>query len=247
MNAPSLSVVIPAFNEERRLPPTLRSIGAYLAETGLPHEIVVVDDGSSDRTAELVQEITHGTAVLVRNERNRGKGAAVRRGMLVARGERRLLSDADLSTPIEELARLMAQLDAGADVAVGSRAAAGARIEVHQTFLRENSGRLFNLAVRLLVVPGIADTQCGFKLFSGRAAQEIFAACRVDGFCFDVEALFVARRRGLRIAEVPVVWRNDTASRVTLLRGALAFWDLLRIRAWGLRGVYRPGGVPASL
>jgi dolichyl-phosphate beta-glucosyltransferase len=148
------------------------------------------------------------------------------------------MTDADLSTPIEELDRLCARMDEGHDVVIGSRALPGSRIEVRQPWYRENMGRVFNLFVRALAVPGVTDTQCGFKLFSGAAARDVFSAARLDGFSFDVEVLFLARRKGYRIAEVPVVWRNDAATRVSLLRGFLAFPDLLRIRANDWRGRY---------
>ena len=196
---------------------------------------MVVDDGSRDRTAERAEA---AGATVLRNEANRGKGHAVRRGMLAARGARRLMTDADLSTPIEEMERLGARMDEGHDVVIGSRALPGARIEVRQPWYRENTGRLFNLFVRALAVPGVTDTQCGFKLFTAAAARDVFSAMRLDGFSFDVEALFLARRKGYRIAEVPVVWRNDAASRVSLLRGFLAFPDLLRIRTNQWAGRY---------
>lgn len=236
MSAPELSVVIPAFDEAARLPPTLDRVRAWLAGSGLAHEVLVVDDGSSDATSEVAR--AHG-ATVVRNETNRGKGHAVRRGMLAARGARRLMTDADLSTPIEELPRLMARLDEGYDIAIASRALPGSRIEVHQPAYREGMGRLFNLCVRMLAVPGIHDTQCGFKLFTAAAAETSFGPSRLDGFSFDVETLFVARRRGLRVAEVPVRWRNDAASRVGPLNGFRAFLDLGRIRINGWRGRYR--------
>jgi dolichyl-phosphate beta-glucosyltransferase len=235
MTEPALSVVVPALNEEDRLPRTLERIVAHLGRRHEGYELVVVDDGSRDRTAERAQA---AGATVLRNETNRGKGYAVRRGMLAARGARRLMTDADLSTPIEELDRLSARMDEGHDVVIGSRALPGARIEVRQPWYRENMGRLFNLFVRALAVPGVTDTQCGFKLFSGMAARDVFSSARLDGFSFDVEVLFLARRKGYRIAEVPVVWRNDAASRVSLLRGFLAFPDLLRIRANDWRGRY---------
>jgi dolichyl-phosphate beta-glucosyltransferase len=230
---PQLSVVIPAFNEERRLPETLGRVAAFLETRSGLHEILVVDDGSTDRTVERAKA-AHPSVVVLPSDRNRGKGHAVRRGMLAARGQLRLMTDADLSTPIEELERLEARIDEGYDIAVGSRAIPGARIEIHQPRYRESVGRLFNRLVRLLLVPGIHDTQCGFKLFSGDAAARVFSVARLDGFCFDAEALFIARRAGLRIAELPVIWRNDAASRVTTLRGALAFADVVRIR-WNAR------------
>ena len=241
MTAPLLSVVIPAFNEARRLPATLARVGEHLAAQGRPHEILVVDDGSADGTADVARAGGADVRVL-RHEPNRGKGYAVRRGMLAATGARRLMTDADLSTPIEELARLEAELDRGWDVAIGSRAVAGARVEVHQPAYREAMGRVFNVLVQVLLLPGLADTQCGFKLFTAGAADTAFGACRLDGFCFDVEALYVARRRGLRIAEVPVVWRNDAATRVSLGGGGTAFLDLLRIRIAATRGDYGPAG-----
>jgi dolichyl-phosphate beta-glucosyltransferase len=243
---PFLSIVIPAYNEARRLPETLARVHRWLGSTTLRTEIVVVDDGSTDRTAEAARAAGGEGIKVLRHEPNRGKGYAVRRGMLAATGERRLMTDADLSTPIEELPRLMRELDHGAEVAVGSRAVAGARIEVHQPFYREALGRIFNRVVRLLLLPGLKDTQCGFKLFTDRAAEEAFGACRLDGFSFDVEALFIARRRGRRIAEVPVVWRNDEASRVSLGGGGAAFVDLLRIRLLAWRGAYGPPGSSVS-
>jgi len=244
VSPPALSVVIPAYNEAARLPRSLRRIAEHLQTTGEPYEILVVDDGSSDGTAEQARQTGVDRLRIVRNDRNRGKGYSVRRGMREALGTRRLMSDADLSTPIEELARLADALSAGHAIAVGSRALPGSRIEVHQPALREGLGRIFNLLVRALAVPGVRDTQCGFKLFSGEAAEAVFSRCRLDGFSFDVEALYVARRLGYRIAEVPVVWRNDAASRVTLLRGAAAFLDLVRIRANDWAGRYRePSGL----
>jgi dolichyl-phosphate beta-glucosyltransferase len=236
--APGLSIVIPAFNEARRLPESLERLRKWLAEGPHRHEIVVVDDGSTDGTSEVARRNGGEELVLLRHSPNRGKGYAVRRGMLAATGERRLMTDADLSTPIEELPRLMAELDRGADVAIGSRAVEGARIEIHQPAYREAMGRVFNQLVQILLLPGLKDTQCGFKLFTARAAKESFGACQLDGFSFDVEALFVARRLGLRIVEVPVVWRNDEASRVSLGGGGAAFADLIRIRRLARRGVY---------
>jgi dolichyl-phosphate beta-glucosyltransferase len=233
-----LSVVIPAFNEADRLPPTLERVLIHLRRSGRTHEIVVVDDGSHDQTVARAREVGGEAVTVLANEVNRGKGYSVRRGMLAARGARRLMTDADLSTPIEDLERLMAQLDEGYDVAIGSRALPHSNVEVHQPWYRENMGRVFNALVRVLAVPGVMDTQCGFKLFTAAAADAAFAGARMDGFSFDVEVLFLARRLGFRIAEVPVTWRNDAASRVGLWTGFRAFPDLLRIRWNAWTGAY---------
>lgn len=226
---PALSVVIPAFNEEARLPATLATILPYLRGRGESFEVVVVDDGSRDRTAE-VAEAAGAEVRLLRNPGNRGKGYSVRNGMLEARGAWRLMSDADLSTPIEELDRLKAALREGDGVAIASRAMSGSNLEKRQSFARESSGRFFNLIVRWLHLPGIKDTQCGFKLFSAAAAEAAFRESRLDGFAFDVEALVLARRAGFGIREVPVTWRNDEQSRVSFVRGLAAFVDLFRLR-----------------
>jgi dolichyl-phosphate beta-glucosyltransferase len=236
---PELSVVFPAYNEAGRLPRTLETVRAWLDAQGRDYELVVVDDGSRDATVARAREAGGRRLVVLSNERNRGKGYSVRRGMLAARGRRRLMSDADLSTPIEELPRLWARMDEGADVVIASRALEGSRIEVRQGAFRENMGRAFNLLVRALVLPGLRDTQCGFKLFSAAAAEAAFSRTRLDGFAFDVEALFIARQLGFQVAELPVVWRNDAATRVGWWKGMVAFSDLVRIRAHGLRGRYR--------
>lgn len=235
---PRLSIVIPAYNEETRLAPTLERLRRFCSGRGHAYEILVVDDGSADRTAEVAAAAGGRETRVLRSPTNRGKGHAACAGMLAAQGEHCLMTDADLSTPIEEIASLEAALAAGADVAIGSRAVPGARVEVRQSVYRESAGRAFNSLVRALLLPGIHDTQCGFKLWTGAAAQAVFPRLRLDGFCFDVEALYVARRQGLRIAEVPVVWRNDVASRVGPLSGARAFSDLLRIRFNSCRGRY---------
>jgi len=241
VSQPQLSLVIPAYNEARRLPATLARVHAYLGKRGVRYEVLVVDDGSTDGTSDVARA-EPGTVQVLRHAPNRGKGHAVRAGMLAAAGERRLMTDADLSTPIEELARFEAELERGFDVAIGSRAVAGAQIEVRQPFYREAMGRVFNRLVQALLLPGLHDTQCGFKLWSAEAATTTFAACHLDGFSFDVEALYVARRKGRRIAELPVVWRNDAATRVGLGGGAAAFVDLVRIRAAAARGRYGAAG-----
>lgn len=238
MTTPDLSVVIPAYNEATRLPRTLGRLAEYLASWGHPYEILVVDDGSGDATEARAREAGGPLVRVLRNEANRGKGYSVRRGILEACGQRILMTDADLSTPIEELPRLLAEMEGGYDIVIASRALPGANVEIRQPWYRENVGRLFNLAVRLLVVPGLHDTQCGFKLFRVEAARAIFSAGRLDGFSFDVEALFIARRRGYRVAEIPVTWRNDAATRVGLGAGFRAFLDLARIRWNAWQGLY---------
>ncbi len=238
MTPPALSIVIPAYNEAKRLPQSLARVLEYLRRRGGTWEVLVVDDGSSDGTAERAREIGGDAITVLSNPGNRGKGYAVRHGMLKARGARRLMTDADLSTPIEEIERLEACLTDGCTVAIASRALPGSNIEVRQPWYRENMGRVFNLLVRVLILPGLRDTQCGFKLFTAEAAQEAFAAARLDGFSFDVEALYIARRRGRRIAEVPVTWRNDEATHVGSLKGFLAFLDLVRIRWNAWTGAY---------
>jgi len=228
-----LSVVVPAFNEEARIGQTLTSIRGYLLEKNFRSEIIVVDDGSRDRTAEEAGLALRGMAEvqIIRCPRNAGKGAALKEGILRARGDFVLFSDADLSTPIEELEKFWPLVDQGCDVVIGSRALPGADIQVRQSPIRELMGKTFNVFVRLLVLKGIRDTQCGFKLFRGETAREVFPLIRTRGFSFDVETLSLCRRLGHRIAQVPVVWRNAPQSRVRIVRSsARMFLDLLKIR-----------------
>jgi dolichyl-phosphate beta-glucosyltransferase len=232
---PALSVVIPAYNEERRLGASLRRIAEYFRSTGVSPEIIVVDDGSRDGTASVGREflaLYDGPGALLLNHRNRGKGYSVRRGVLAAAGERVLITDADLSTPVEEAhALLEAQEREGAHIVIGSRALPGSRIEVHQPALRERLGMLFNRIMRMLTGLPYRDTQCGFKLLARSAAQPLARAMSVDGFAFDVELLWLARRAGLRVHEQPVRWRNSRGSSVSLLRDApRMLWDLMLLR-----------------
>jgi dolichyl-phosphate beta-glucosyltransferase len=227
MVAPALSIVIPAYNEEARLGPTLDRINAWLRTRPHAVEVIVSDDGSRDRTREVAEA---GGARVVGHMPNRGKGAAVRAGMLAATGDRVLMCDADLATPIEELDKLAAELDRGADVAIASRALDRTLIETRQHPMRELMGRTFNGIVRMLVLGGIKDTQCGFKLFTRTAAQDLFGRATVDGFAFDVEVLWLARGR-YRIAEVPVVWRHVEESKVSPGSDALRmFVDVVKLR-----------------
>jgi dolichyl-phosphate beta-glucosyltransferase len=229
-----LSVVVPAYNEAERLPPTLRRLRAWLdAHDEGSYEVIVVDDGSRDGTAAAVEEFGRDWPELqvLRLPVNTGKGAAVRAGMLRARGELRLFSDADLSTPIEDLPRLREKIGGRCHVAIGSRAVDRSLVEVHQPFHRELMGRANNLLIRTLVLRGIRDTQCGFKLFTAEAAVACFAPLRTLRFGFDVEVLVRARRCGWTIAEVPVHWRHVEASRVRAMRDSTRMiWDLVGIR-----------------
>ncbi len=227
---PDLSIVIPTFNEEARLPESLERIHEFLGDEGLSAEVIVIDDGSRDATVSRALETANriGRNVqTIRLDRNRGKGCAVRAGVLAATGRFILITDADLSTPIVEWRKLA---DANADVAIGSRALDERLLRRPQPFYRQAVGRFFNRIVRLLVLPEIHDTQCGFKLFERDAARRIFLEAVVDRFAFDVEALVIAKRLGYRIAEVPVLWSNSTDSRVSLRWGLHAFLDVVRIR-----------------
>ncbi|HJR60601.1 MAG TPA: dolichyl-phosphate beta-glucosyltransferase [Vicinamibacterales bacterium] len=229
---PLLGIVVPAFNEGARIEATLTELSNYLRARPWTWEIRVVDDGSTDDTARIVQSFTGSEPrVHLQKEPHRGKGAAVRSGFLSSRADYRFLCDADLSMPVEELARFMPPALGDADIAIGSREGAGAR-RVGEPILRHLAGRAFNLAVRLLTVPRIQDTQCGFKMFTAAAADAIFPYVTVTGWAFDIEVLYLARLRGLRVREVPIEWHFRADSRVRLLRDGFGMVrDLLYIRA----------------
>ena len=239
----SLSIVIPAYNEEQRLAATLERISSYLAGAGWKFsELVVVDDGSRDGTAALVENFgARAPSVrLLRNPGNRGKGYSVRHGMLEAKGEWALFTDADLSSPIEELEKLWTKAqEARAQVAIGSRALDRSLIGTHQPLLREYAGRAFNLAVRLATGLPFWDTQCGFKLFETLAAREIFRRLRLERFGFDVEVLFIASKLGYATVEVPVRWNDVAGTKVSTLNGLMAFLDPVRVRVNEWKGRYR--------
>jgi glycosyltransferase involved in cell wall biosynthesis len=234
----SISVVIPAYNEEKRLPATLSKVRAWLdAGSWEFAEIVVVDDGSRDATVEVARNA--GARVLL-NPGNHGKGYTVRHGMLESKGEWTLFTDADLSSPIQELDKLAAAVDREhASAAIGSRALDRSLIGVHQPLFREYVGRFFNVAIRLITGLPFHDTQCGFKLFETAAAREIFKRQRLDGFGFDVEVLFIARRLGYRTLEVPVRWNDAAGTKVSMWRGMTAFLDPLKVRWNSILGRYR--------
>ena len=238
----TLSIVIPAYNEERRLPATLDVVFNWLdASPYGDAEVLVVDDGSTDATAAVVESraAMEPRLRLVQNPGNRGKGFAIRHGMLQAKGDWILFSDADLSAPIDELPKLLAAAqEQGAAIAIGSRALDRSLIGVHQSQWREMSGILFNRIMRVITGLPFSDTQCGFKLFRRDAARRVFPLQRLDGFSFDVEDLFVAHTLGIPTIEVPVRWNNVEGTKVGLMQGVASFLDLLRIRWNWLQGQY---------
>ncbi|MGB8645867.1 MAG: dolichyl-phosphate beta-glucosyltransferase [Anaerolineae bacterium] len=256
LSRPLLSVVIPAYNEEKRLPQTLARVHDYLAGRSYPSEVLVVDDGSTDRTADMVSLFarTHKNIRLVSSD-HRGKGFAVRVGMLAARGHVILFSDADLSTPIEDVEKLMPWFERGYDIVIGSREGSGAQ-RIREPFYRHLMGRVFNLLVRLLAIPGIQDTQCGFKAFRDDVVHDIFTRVVLYGenaprvkngmvTAFDVEVLFIGRKLNYRIKEVPVEWRYGTETKVNPVKDS---WrnlrDVFAVRMNDLRGRYNLKPLP---
>jgi len=239
--APDLSIVIPSYNEEKRLPATLQQIAAYLKTSGHKAEVIVVDDGSTDQTAKVAESFQGQIENLrtVSNGQNRGKGYSVRHGALEARGEIVLFTDADLSAPIEEADKLLAKMKEY-DVAIGSRAVDRALIEVHESRFREFAGIVFNKIVRIILRLPFVDTQCGFKAFRREKCRIIFEQQTIERFGFDPELLYLARHHGLRIAEVAVRWAHSPATKISMWRdSAQMFLDVLVIRWNGMRGRYR--------
>lgn len=252
-NPPLLSIIIPAYNEERRLPTSLRQIDAFLATQPYAAEVIVVDNASSDRTAECVREFARDHPyVTLLYEPRRGKGAAVRTGMLAGRGQYLFICDADLSMPIEEIVKFLPPTLDGYDVAIGSREAPGA-VRYDEPAYRHIMGRVFNFIVRLLALPGFQDTQCGFKCFRREVAHDIFPAQTMDGWGFDVEILFIALQRGYRVVEIPIHWYYRANSRVSPIRDSVRMLrEVLQVRLNGWRGRYsrsphvQPGPVPRA-
>lgn len=236
-----LSIVIPTYNEEERIGESLKRIIAYLNNKPFRSEIIVVNDGSNDRTFDTAQTLLDGYEDfrIISRTKNRGKGYSVREGVLQAEGEIILFSDADLSTPVEESEKLIEWIQNGYDVAIGSRAVKGADIAIRQNWHREYMGKIFNIFVQTLTIKGLKDTQCGFKCFTRKTAQDIFTRQTISGFGFDVEDMFIARKLGYRIKEVPVQWSNSPRSKVSILRDPLKMLlDLFKIRLNNILGRY---------
>jgi dolichyl-phosphate beta-glucosyltransferase len=226
-------VIVPAYNEEARIASSLTRIVEYYSAQPYTWHVTVISDGSTDRTEAIVQEFAaqHPEITLLSYTQNRGKGYAVRKGMLEVEGELLLFCDADLATPQEETSKLLEHVRAGADVAIGSRPLRESRLERRQPWYRELFGRMANGVVQLLAIRGIKDTQCGFKMFKFAVARDVFRRCTMDGFSFDLEALMIARDLGYRIDEIPIRWSHQEGSKVVLMRdGPRAFRDLIILR-----------------
>jgi glycosyltransferase involved in cell wall biosynthesis len=242
------SIVVPAYNESGRLRPTLDALLRFIQEENWDAEILVVNDGSKDDTAQVVREYgkLHPQVLLLENPGNRGKGYSVRNGMLHARGDICLFSDADLSSPIEEARKLLAALAQGADVAIGSRWLKSELQTERQPLYRQAFGRIYNLVLRIFLGMRFVDTQCGFKAFTRNAVQRIFPLQRIERWGFDPEILFLAQRAGLRVVEVPVVWAHSEGTRLNPVRdGIRMFGEVLRIRWYAVIGAYKASPVPA--
>lgn len=237
---PYLSIIIPAFNEEIRIVPTIGAIAAHVCDLGFPWELLVSDDGSKDQTVQLVEDLGLVNLHVLKAPKNEGKGSAVRRGMLAARGKYALFDDADNSTPIEELGKLLQKVgNEGYDIAVGSRAAEGAQETKRSLPRRILSGGL-RWIVRNIFRIGVRDTQCGFKLYTREAARRLHSAQTIQGFSFDLEILYLASKLGYKVAEVPVAWVDAPGSKLDTRKEAQRFLrDLLKIKLNDLRGVYK--------
>jgi dolichyl-phosphate beta-glucosyltransferase len=238
---PSYSIIIPAYNESARVGATLEKVLSYVAKRGWDAEVIAVDDGSRDNTAQVIRNYAQNNPRLrlLQNPGNRGKGYSIRNGMLHGRGEVLLFSDADLSSPIEEADKLFAAIADGADIAIGSRWLRSDLQTQRQPVYRQLFGRAFNLLLRITLGLNFKDTQCGFKAFTREAAQTIFPLQRIERWGFDPELLYLARKFGLRVAEIPVIWAHREGTRISPMRdGPQMFWEMLKIRWNGLSGKY---------
>lgn len=238
---PFLSIVIPAHNEENRLPATLEQVFLFLEKQTFPYEVIVVENGSSDRTFEIAREFAarHANFHVIQNDW-RGKGLAVQRGMKEARGEYLFFCDADLSMPVEEISKFLPPQLEEMDIAIASREAPGS-VRYDEPYYRHLTGRVFNTLIRLLVLPGLQDTQCGFKCIRAAVAEDIFPRQTLTGWAFDVELLYIARHRGYEIVEIPIHWYFNDDSKISVFHDSLRmFLDLLRIRQNARRGLYDP-------
>lgn len=237
---PFLSIIIPAYNEASRLPKTLPSLRKFLEEQNFTWEVILSDDGSSDQTLQIASEyFGDGGLVKISSPKNRGKGSAVRKGILAAKGEICLLSDADFSTPIQDFFKLYSLINDGYDVVIGSRSLPNSNITIRQAWYREGMGRAFNTFVKIIVLDGFIDTQCGFKCFRRKKVIKIFEKMRIDRFSFDVEFLYLAKKMDLKISETPVEWHNVLESRVRIVRDSLGMLrDLFQIKINDFLGKY---------
>jgi dolichyl-phosphate beta-glucosyltransferase len=243
------SLIIPAYNESVRIRPTLHELVRYIKEQNWDAEVLIVNDGSSDDTAEIVREyaVSHPQVLLLENPGNRGKGYSVRNGMLHARGDICLFSDADLSSPITEAPKLFAAIAGGADIAIGSRWIRTELQTERQPLYRQLFGRIFNLAQRMILGLRLADTQCGFKAFRRDVARRIFSLQKIERWGFDPEILFLARRAGMKVEEVPVLWAHSEGTRLHPLRDGLRmFVELLKIRWNAVTGEYSAAAIPSA-
>ncbi len=241
MAKPYLSVIVPAYNEANRLPLCLIDIDKHLSEQEYSYEIIVVNDGSKDATAEIIERFKPliNELKLINLPQNQGKGAAVRQGMLAARGNWRVFMDADNSTSIVEFNKMLPYLNEGYEIVIGSRAVKGAKLNPPQSIIKQLAGKLGNLFIQFLLLRGIWDTQCGFKCFSEEAARRIFSLGKINRWGFDVEILTLAKMLGYKIKEMPIYWVNDRRSHVSLKSYFQVLWEAIKVRWWIKRKVYK--------